>query len=58
MAKLQYMALRKATGAVTGARMESVSRVASVESVGTCLNPMQCRFMARAIGDPRRIGEC
>ena len=51
MAKLQYTALRKATGAITEARMESVSRIAGVESVSTCLNAMQSRFMARAIGD-------
>ena len=57
MAKLQYVALRKATGAITGARMESVSRIAGVESVDTCLNAMQFRFMARAIGDPRGLGD-
>ena len=57
MAKLQYTALRKVTGTITGARMESVSRIAGVESVGTCLNAMQSRFMARAIGDPRGIGD-
>ena len=57
MTKLQYAALRKATGAITGARMESVSRIAGVESVDTCLNVMQSRFMARAIGDPRGVGD-
>ena len=57
MVKLQYAALRKATGAITGARKESVSRIAGVESVGTCLNAMQSRFVARAIGDPRGIGD-
>ena len=57
MAKLQYAALRKATGAITGARMESVSRIAGVESVETCLNAMQSRFVARAIGDPRGVGD-
>ena len=57
MAKFQYAALRKATGAITGARMESVSRIAGVESVETCLNAMQSRFVARAIGDPRGVGD-
>ena len=57
MAKLQYAALRKAIGAITGARMETVSRIAGVESVDTCLNAMQSRFIARAIGDPRGIGD-
>ena len=57
MTKLQYAALRKVTGTITGARMENVSRIAGVESVDTCLNAMQSRFMARAIGNPRGIGD-
>ena len=57
MAKLQYAALRKATGSITGARMDSISRIAGMQSVDTCLNAMQSRFMARAIGDPRGIGD-
>lgn len=57
MAKQQYEALRKATGAITGARMESVSRIVGVESVETYLNDMQSRFVARAIRDLRGIGD-
>ena len=57
MTKFQYAALRKATGAITGARMVSVSRIAGVESVSTSLNVMQSRFVARAIGNLRRIGD-
>ena len=52
MRKLQYAALRKYNGAVVGARMESVNKIAAVESVETHLDAMQVRFMARAIGDP------
>ena len=57
MTRLQYAALYKATGAVTGARMKSVSRIAKVDSVTTCLNVMQSKFIARAIVDPRGIGD-
>ena len=56
LTKLQYEALRKATGAITGARMKSVSRIAGVESVESCLNAMQSRFVARVIGHLRGIG--
>ena len=55
--KLQYTPLSKATDAITGVRMESVSRIAGVESVESCLNAIQSRFVARTIGDPRRIGD-
>ena len=57
MRKLQYMALRKCTGAVISARTESVSKIAAVESVETTLSTMQDCFIARAIGDPRTIGD-
>ena len=57
MFKVLLQALWKATGAITGARMESVSRIAGVESVEPCLNAIQSRFMARAIRDPRGIGD-
>ena len=57
MRKLQYAALRKCIGAVVGARMESVNKIAAVESVETHLDAMQVRFMARAIGDPRGVGD-
>ena len=57
MRKLQYSALRKCTWAVVGARMESVNKIAAVESVETDLDAMQVRFMARAIGDPIGVGD-
>ena len=37
--------------------MESVSRIAGVESVDTGLNAMQSGFVTRAIGNPRGIGD-
>ena len=40
MRKLQYAALRKCTGAVMGARKESVDEIAAVESVETFLTSM------------------
>ena len=55
--RLQYAALRKCTGAVMGARKESVDKIAAVESVETFLISMQDRFVARAIGDPRGVGD-
>ena len=57
MRRLQYAALRKCTGAVMGARKESVDKIAAVESVETFLTSMQDRFIARAIGDPRGVGD-
>ena len=57
MAKFQYAALPKATGTITGASMENVSRRVGVEFVDTCLNAMQSRFVRRAIGDPRGTGD-
>ena len=57
MTTLQYAALRKATGTITGASMESVSKIAGVESVHTRLNAMQSQLVARAIGDTRGIGD-
>ena len=57
MRRLQYSALRKCTGAVLGARKESVDKIAAVESVETFLTSMQDRFVARAIRDPRGVGD-
>ena len=57
MQKLQYAALRKCTRVVVGARMESVSKIAVVESGEMHLDAMQVHFMARAIGDPRGVGD-
>ena len=50
-----YAALWKVTGTITAARIESVSKIAGVESVETCVNAMQSRFMARAIRDSTGI---
>ena len=57
MTRLQYAVLHKGKGAVTGARIQSVSIIAKVESVTTCFNAMQSKFMARAIVDPWGIGD-
>ena len=57
MRRLQYTTLRKCTRAVMGARKESVDKIAAVESVETFLTSMQDRFVARAIGDPRGVGD-
>ena len=57
MRRLEYAALRKCTGAVMRARKESVDKIAAVESVGTFLTSMQDRFVARAIRNPRGVGD-
>ena len=57
MQKVQYAILRKCTGAVVGARMESVNTIAVVESMETHLDAIQVRFMARVIEDPEGVGE-
>ena len=57
MQKLQYAALRKCTRAVVGARMESVNKIAAVESMKTHMDAMQVRFIVRAIGDPEGVGD-
>lgn len=50
--RLQYQALRKCTGAVIGADMYKVNKLAGVEGVDMILGAAQTRFMARCIGDP------
>ena len=40
-----------------GGRKDSVEKIAAVELVGTFLASMQERFIARAIGDPRAVGD-
>ena len=40
MRKVQYAVLRKCTEAIVGARMESVNKIAAVESVETHLDAM------------------
>ena len=56
MEKLQYAALRKCTGAVVGARMEYVRKVAAVEGVETFARAAAGRFLARTMCDPDRAG--
>ena len=57
MRKLQHAALRKCTVAVVGARIESVDKIAAVESVETHLDAMQVPFIAIAIEDPVGVGD-
>ena len=56
MEKLQYAALRKCTGAVVGARKESVRKVAALESVEMFACTSAGRFLARSMCDPGRAG--
>ena len=56
MEKLQYAALRKCTGAVTGERREYVRKVAAVEGVETFARAAAGRFQARTMCDPSRAG--
>ena len=60
MEKLQYAALRKCTGAVAGARMEYVQKVAAVESIEMFVRASSGHFMARTMCNPSRagVGEC
>ena len=56
MEKLQYAVLRKCTGAVVGARKESVQKVAVVESVEVFAHASAGRFLAQSMCDPSRAG--
>ena len=53
--KLQYQALRRATGAITGASQDKVNKISCVEDVETTLDATQQRFMARAMSDPSKV---
>ena len=52
MERLQYQALKKATGAVQGSSMEKVDKIAGVEDVDTIMKAAQARFDARSMADP------
>lgn len=54
--RLQYAALRKCTGAVVGARKESVRKVATVESVEIFAHAMVGRLLARSMCGPGCAG--
>ena len=51
--RLQYQALRKATGAVQGT---SAEKIAGVESVDIHMDNNQIRFVARCVEDPTKPG--
>ena len=54
--RLQYQALRKATGAVQETGMNKVNQMAGVEDVPTHLGSCQARFVARSV-DPSNLGD-
>ena len=54
--RLQYQALRKATGAVQGTASDQVNQMARVEDVPTHLDN-QVRFVARQVEDPSKLGD-
>ena len=56
MERLQYDALRKATGGVRGARRETIREIAAVEDVDTFAESACGRFLARSMCDPVRAG--
>ena len=53
---MQYVALRKCTGAVLGSRRTLVSRVAAVEDVETFARAAAGRFLTRMMCNPVRTG--
>lgn len=57
LGRLQYQALSKVTGAVTGASIEKVSKIAAVEDARTVLDSTQEMFMARSMQDPSKLGD-
>ena len=52
--RLQYQALRKATGTVQGTSAEKVNQMAGVEDVPTHLDNCQVRLVARSVEDPAK----
>ena len=55
--RLQYQALRKATGTVQGTSAEKVNQIAGVESVDIHMDNNQVRFVARCVEDPTKLGD-
>ena len=55
--RLQYQALRKATGAVQGTAADKVNQMAGVEDVHTHMDNNQVRFVARSVEGPSKLGD-
>ena len=55
--RLQYQALRKATGTVQCTSAEKINQIARVESVDIHMDNNQARFVARCEEDPYRLGD-
>ena len=55
--KLQYQALRKATGTVLGSRASKVDKIIVVESVPTLMVSTQARLIAKSMEDPTKVGD-
>ena len=53
--RLQYQALRKATGEVQGTSAEKVNKIAGVESADIHMDNNQVRFVARCVEDPTKV---
>ena len=56
MESLEYVAIRKCTGAVLGSQKTLVQGLAAVESVEMFVRPAARRFLARTMCDPVRAG--
>ena len=57
MERLQYQALKKATGAVQGSSIEKVDKIAGVEDVDIIMKSAQTRFVARSIANSTGVGD-
>ena len=57
MERLQYQALKEATGAVQGSSIEKVDMIAGVEDVDTIMRANQACFIARSMADPAGVGD-
>ena len=55
LGRLQYQALRKATGAVRGTAIDKINRMAGVEDACMFMDNSQARFIARCIEDPSKL---
>ena len=56
-ARVQYQALRKITGAISGTAIDKVNRMAGIEDVWTHMDNNQARAVARCIEDPSKLGD-
>ena len=57
MARLQYQALRKCTGAIMGSNKEKVNKIAGVEPVKMIMDQAQARFVIRSMRNPAGTGD-